>query len=614
MKKRLFTYLKQNKLTDIEVVNKLFVSIFVLSNNIKVRNNKLIYNLLIKENDSEFCLFNEFLGEVFQGCYSSINIEDMVSLFEFVVSPADRVITGAVYTPHEVRKKIINTCLTGKKIAQLHQIRIADISCGCGGFLMDAALYLHNKTNRTFANIFKDNIYGIDIQNYSVVRTQILLSLLALMHGEDQDFKFNILESDTLDFKTDNWNDKFAKFNIVVGNPPYVCSRNLSKETKQKMQKYEVCKSGHPDLYLPFFQIAIEMLVQDGELGFITMNSFIRSINGRSVRDYFSKGKYEIYMTDFRGAQIFRGRNTYTTLFFLKKNINSTFLYYSINETGDVKENTLYTRISYEALDNKKGWALNDFENVHKLESKGIPIANYCQYRHGIATLNNRIYIFKPAYEDDNFVYLKDGNEIFPIEKTICRNIVNSNKLNSNVEFEQIVEKIIYPYHVSNNTAIIIEELIMQKEYPFAYRYLLTKRDSLLKRDKGKTEKYPVWYAYGRTQSLIMPKYKLFFPKIANKPLNCNIQCDSELMLYNGIAFVSDKLEKLQVLQYIIESDIFWSYVVKNAKPYTSGYFSLSGVDIKNFCIPNFSLQEQSFLLSLKSKKQINRWLSQFYM
>ena len=209
---------------------------------------------------------------------------------------------------------------------------------------------------------------------------------------------------------------------------------------------------------------------------------------------------------------------------------------------------------------------------------------------------------------------MKDGNEIFPIEKTICRNIVNSNKLNSNVEFEQIVEKIIYPYHVSNNTAIIIEELIMQKEYPFAYRYLLTKRDSLLKRDKGKTEKYPVWYAYGRTQSLIMPKYKLFFPKIANKPLNCNIQCDSELMLYNGIAFVSDKLEKLQVLQYIIESDIFWSYVVKNAKPYTSGYFSLSGVDIKNFCIPNFSLQEQSFLLSLKSKKQINRWLSQFYM
>lgn len=614
MKNKLFTYLKQNKITDISVINKLFVSIFILSNDIKVKNNKFIYDLIIKDGDSDYCLLQKVFLEVFQGCYSSINIEDMVSLFEFVVSPADRIITGAVYTPHEIRKKIINTCLKSKNAVELYQIRIADISCGCGGFLMDAALFLHNRTNRKFANIFKENIFGIDIQNYSVVRTQILLSLLALMHGEDQDFEFNILVADTLDFKTDNWNDKFTDFNIVVGNPPYVCSRNLSEETKHKMWKYEVCKSGHPDLYLPFFQIAIEMLVQDGEMGFITMNSFIRSINGRSARDYFSKGKYEIYMTDFRGAQIFRGRNTYTTLFFLKKNANSEFLYYSINETGNIKESPLFTRIPYEVLDNKNGWALNDFANTHRLESKGVPIAEYCKYRHGIATLNNRIYIFRPVCEDEHFFYLKDGNITFPIEKTICRDIVNSNKLNSNVMFEQIVEKVIYPYYISNNAAQIIEESVMLKEFPFAYQYLSTKKDQLLKRDKGKTQKYPVWYAYGRTQSLVMPQFKLFFPKIANKPLNCIIQCDSKLLLYNGIAFVCNELKTLQILKRIIESNIFWDYIVKNAKPYSSGYYSLSGVDIKKFCIPNLSMKEQKHLLSLNKKEDINKWLNKFYI
>lgn len=614
MKNKLFTYLKQNKLTDIEVVNRLFVSIFILFNNVKVRNNKLIFNLIIKESDSDFCLLQKILSKVFQGNYNSIDIEDMVSLFEFVVSPADRIITGAVYTPCEIRKKIINSCLKNKSTAELQQIRIADIACGCGGFLMDATLFLHNKTNRTFANIYKENIFGIDIQNYSVVRTQILLSLLALMHGEDQDFKFNILESDTLDFKTDNWNNNFTNFNIVIGNPPYVCSRNLSEETKHKMRKYEVCKSGHPDLYLPFFQIAIEMLVQDGEMGFITMNSFIRSVNGRAARDYFSKGKYEIYMTDFRGAQIFRGRNTYTTLFFLKKNAKSNLLYYSINETGNIKKDTLFTKVPYEVLDNKNGWTLNDYDKTHKLESKGIPIADYCKYRHGIATLNNRIYIFRPISEDDRFLYLKDGNITYPIEKSICRNIVNSNKLNSDVKFEQIMEKIIYPYYISNNTALIIEESTMQKEFPFAYKYLSTKREQLLKRDKGKTQKYPAWYAYGRTQSLVMPQYKLFFPKIANKPLNCIIQCDSELMLYNGIAFVCDELKTLKILKCIIESNIFWDYIVKNAKPYSSGYFSLSGVDIKKFCIPNLSAKEQEHLLSLNEKEDINKWLNKFYV
>ena len=91
---------------------------------------------------------------------------------------------------------------------------------------------------------------------------------------------------------------------------------------------------------------------------------------------------------------------------------------------------------------------------------------------------------------------------------------------------------------------------------------------------------------YGRTQSLIMPRYKLFFPKFANKPLHCVLKDDADLMLYNGVAFVSDDIEKLQVLKSVLDSDLFWNYLVKNAKPYSTGYYSLSGVDIKNFCIP----------------------------
>lgn len=125
----------------------------------------------------------------------------------------------------------------------------------------------------------------------------------------------------------------------------------------------------------------------------------------------------------------------------------------------------------------------------------------------------------------------------------------------------------------------------MKSSFPYTYAYLSSQRKQLAKRDKGKTDKYPAWYAYGRTQSLIMPRYKLFFPKFANKPLHCVLRDDEDLMLYNGIAFVSDELEKLQVLESILDSDVFWSYIVKNAKPYSTGYYSLSGVDIKNFGI-----------------------------
>ena len=89
---------------------------------------------------------------------------------------------------------------------------------------------------------------------------------------------------------------------------------------------------------------------------------------------------------------------------------------------------------------------------------------------------------------------------------------------------------------------------------------------------------------------------------------------DSKLLLYNGVAFVNDEKDKLVIVKKIIESSLFWSYIIKNSKPYSSNYYSLSGVDIKNFGIPIFSKEDISTLLALKSKEEIDDWLVQFYL
>lgn len=586
MNSQIFAYLKRKQLTDTRTVNRLFVSSFVSLNDLKIENNHIIKGLLINKEDEDFDLLQEFTSKIRHFHYGSITIEEMISLFEFVISPADRIVTGAVYTPRYVREKIIETCLDSTLNKPLQDVRVADIACGCGGFLIDVALFLHNKTGRSFNDIYQKSIFGIDIQEYSVERTKILLSLLALLNGEDLDFDFNLLQADTLDFKTAGWNQAYMHFDVIVGNPPYVCSRNVDDTTKKKMLQYEVCRSGHPDLYISFFQIATEMLNDGGRLGFITMNSFIRSVNGRAVRNYFSSGIHDISILDFRGHQIFRKKSTYTCLFFLRKNQASDALHYAVNENGNLSVTPKFTHILYNQLDNKKGWSLNDFDTIRQMESAGIPIGKYCQSRHGIATLSNKTYIFKPILENDNYYYLESHDRCFPIEKAICRNIVNSNKLNSEVSFESIIEKLIFPYYINEGRATIIEESVMKATFPYAYAYLSSRRKQLSERDKGNTDKYPAWYAYGRTQSLIMPRYKLFFPKFANKPLNCVLRDDANLMLYNGVAFVSDELEKLEILKSILDSDIFWSYLVKNAKPYSTGYYSLSGVDIKNFGVP----------------------------
>lgn len=609
MNYKLFSYLKKNGLTDPYQVNSLFVSAFVKEKGWHVARCSDIKNLLGYNNKA----VTEFITVLKDNSFS-FRLEELIILFEFVISPADRIVTGAVYTPERIRDTIIQRCFGDMGSDELKGIRVADISCGCGGFLMTVAIWIHHHTGKTYREIYEENIWGIDIQGYSIKRTRILLSLLALSEGEDEDFVFNLLCRDTLDYTEEDWNPQYRGYDVIVGNPPYVCARNLSKEAHAKLNSYEVCAAGNTDLYIPFFQIATDMLNDGGRLGYITMNTFMRSLNGRAIRKYFSRNRYAICIIDFRGHQIFESKNTYTCLFYLDKLCGTDVLRYAVDEEGTLSMDIKFDTIPIENLDDEKGWMLNKFDETSAIETVGTQIKDYCPSRHGIATLSNDTYIFKPAAEDELYYFLESDGVRYPIERGICRNIVNPNKLNTIDDLDALFEKVIYPYHVEDGRAIIYTPGEMRTLFPRAYTYLQAQKSILLKRDKGNTSDYPQWYAYGRTQSLVMPRYKLFFPKFANKSLQCAICDDPDLLLYNGLAFINTEERKLLILKAIIESDLFWNYIQANGKPYSSGYYSLSGVDIKHFGIPEFTPAEEDELLALNGRVEIERWLRGHYV
>lgn len=606
----IFSFLKRNITQDSFLINRIFVSLYIEYNKID-KYNHFISKYVISEKDTDYDELKKLLSFLKLQHVEGLKLEDMINLFEFVISPSNRIVTGAIYTPQNIRDYILKRCLNS--FHNLYNIRIADIACGCGGFLMDAAKTIHSQTKKSYYDIFRENIYGIDIQPYSIERCHILLNLLAISDNEVADFNFNLLCADTLDFKSEMWNSNYSNFDVIVGNPPYVCGRNMKEETKLKTKRYKVCDSGSTDLYIPFFQIAIEMLKKNGILGYITMNSFLKSLNARRLRAYFMDNHFYISIIDFRGHQIFKGKSTYTCLFFWEKK-KSNVLHYCYDENANLNDSLCFNRIYLSSLDADKGWNLNEHEIATKIESVGIPLFEYCQTRHGIATLSNKTYIFSPIKEEDIYYYLEKDDEIYPIEKAVCKDIVNSNKLNSDTCFENILRKVIFPYHLDDKgKAVLFEEDFFRNEFPYAYSYLESQRNDLSSRDKGQTCKYPAWYAYGRTQSLVMPPVKLFFPKIANKPLTCIIVNDPNLLLYNGMAFVGNDIKHMKILQKILESNVFWKYVVSNGKPYTSGYYSLNGANIKSFGVPKFTEEEEFKLIQLKNKNEINNWIESFY-
>ena len=610
LNKEIFYFLQKYN-TDEYKINRLLVSAFLYQHKLTNIKNIFIKNLCIEKKTSEYLVLNDFLN-LLQGYEKSFSFESFLELFEFVISPSDKLINGAIYTPDNIREFITKKAFLDFPKNKYDDITIADIACGAGGFLIDASMELKTKTKKSFKDIYKDNIFGLDIQEYSIKRTEILLTLFSIYHGEDEkEFEFNLYVANSLTFdwmKEDNKIRKHNGFDIIIGNPPYVCSRNMDEETKSLMKNWTVCKSGHPDLYIPFFQIGYELLKKGGILGFITVSTFIKSLNGRAIRKYFEENKVLIKIIDFEDEQIFDDRTTYTCICFLE-NIKSVNIYYTVKKSIYLnKEEIIFNKIPYSKLNILNGWHLKNTDIIKKIESIGTPLGEIYNTKSGIATLRNRIYIFKHINENEKYYFLEDGTAI---EKEICKDIINSNYLANRDNVDHLVQKIIFPYKYVDNKPILIKEDIFKSNYPNAYKYLLNNKDSLLQRDHGKG-KY-LWYEYGRNQSMEISNYKLLFPQLANEGFYSSLSSNKNLYFNNGMSALSNNLEDLEILQKIFMSDIFWFYIKSVSKYYSSNYYSLGRNYIKNFGIYNFTDKEKSFLINSSDKKLINKFLNKKY-
>lgn len=218
--------------------------------------------------------------------------------------------------------------------------------------------------------------------------------------------------------------------------------------------------------------------------------------------------------------------------------------------------------------------------------------------------------VFGDDDKNSKYFYMSDGTEI---EKEVCKEVINTNQLNTCIDVDSLKEKIIFPYTYNHNQAVIIEEDVFSKQFPKAYEYLSTKKDILATRDKG-NGKYPVWYAFGRTQSLEKVKYKLFFPQLVKKGFKAVINNDENLYFYNGMAAYAKNKKSLEILEKLLVSDIMWSYIENKSKHYASGYFGLGKNYLKDFGIYNFTDDKKEYIINEKDIKNLNEFFNTLYL
>ncbi len=139
-----------------------------------------------------------------------------------------------------------------------------------------------------------------------------------LLLDEDMQYKINCF-----DFE-DEFKEVFKNgsngFDIVVGNPPYVQLQGMEKEFKTGYQSGNY-KTYHSmgDIYQLFFEKALNIINDNGVVGFIVSNKWMRAGYGEKTREYFYYNANNVKVVDL-GAGRFKGATVDTNIIFYGKN------------------------------------------------------------------------------------------------------------------------------------------------------------------------------------------------------------------------------------------------------------------------------------------------------
>lgn len=601
MKKNVIKLLKKY---DVITIEKSLIKLYLDQHNLKSNNTFLNDYLtsfdMIEEEDIKKIILKET---------DELTFENLERYFELLFPSKDKKLGGIFYTPEYIAEFIVDEVLTNDP-----EFKILDPSCGAGIFNYISLIKIKEKfPEKSVVDIIENNIYACDIEPISTNRTKIMLILTALIHGENpEEISFNVITRDSLR-KDLKWEDEFPEvferggFDAVVGNPPYIRIQNLDNENKKYLQEnWESAKSGNIDIYYPFIELGIQLLNDDGKLGFITPNSHFNTAAGKNLRKILKSKQNIAKIVNFDYIRVFKDVNVYSCISIFTKKPSESIQFYKVLEELDSIELTDddYKTVHYDTLDSDKKWVFLSDEEISKkdkIENIGIKLKDLSEINCGIATLADKLYLL-----DSYTVKIED--KIFELEPGICKSILKASTLHNEEEIKENKLMVLWPY---NKEGKIIPENKLAKDYPNAYAYLKHVKPILDKRDKGKPN--PIsWYAFGRAQGIESSFGKKLLTSTMNAKPNF-VYCDEEDSTFiSGYQVKSNKMD-LRVLQKVLNSCVMEEYIEMISKSYQGGWKSYSKSFIENFGIPKFTKQELSFLENEDDQDKINEFLEDIY-
>lgn len=466
--------------------------------------------------------------------------------------------------------------------------KIMEPSFGDGAFLSEIIKRIikagrkQSLPEKEISDIIQNNVFGIEKDE------KIYEKAIGRLNGILEEYKIpkiewkNLINGDTLT----EWENHKEKYDYVVGNPPFVRIHNIPEGYRNIVKSFQF-SDGMADLYVIFYEIGIGMLGENGRLGFISPNTFIRNASQQKFRDFLIKNKYISAIYDFGASKIFPDADTYTCICLISKEKEKKNIKY--------KKYNMYLPVSESVIDFKymkdnmtgRPWSLgsaDDMKFLEEINNRPKKISDIVTVQNGIVTNRDYIYIIQ-AYTDKELtkpyagkgetVYFKDkSGKVHEIESAILRRCVKASRYEGKTDNTYII----FPY-----TETPISECRLKKEFPKTYAYLDLCREELAKRDMDKNAD---WFLFGRSQGIQNSGLKkIVFKHIIdkNKPQIKPFILDEDVVVYSGRYITAETEEDLQKAYNIFKSEEFARYCTLVGKDKSGGYVDVSTKAVKEF-------------------------------
>ncbi|MDZ7856536.1 Eco57I restriction-modification methylase domain-containing protein [Sphaerotilus sp.] len=208
---------------------------------------------------------------------------------ELLAQSASTDARGAVYTRREVVEFMLD--LAGYTPDRpLYRMKLLEPSFGSGEFLLAAARRLMASAASAYPpEDLADCIRAVELHRDTFDRTKTRLSGLLSEFGLEAAERSRLLSTWLVcaDFLLSPMPDRF---DVVVGNPPYVRQELIPAALLAQYRLRYTTLYDRADLYVPFIERSLSLLAERGQLAFICANRWTKNQYGRPLRAMVAEG------------------------------------------------------------------------------------------------------------------------------------------------------------------------------------------------------------------------------------------------------------------------------------------------------------------------------------